>query len=168
MSATRRLSFEDDTAVALMTADPRLIEVAVDLLHLAPIAEAMVEQLGDLDQLLQDRPPAPGLRRHGSGQDPKRMRPCRSSWTGSCTISARPLEKAAAAIAMATEWSCDFVTVHAEPQVLAAAVKGRGGAKEMKVLGVTVMTSQPGRDDLKAMGYGLGVAKLWSSGAFAR
>jgi orotidine-5'-phosphate decarboxylase len=67
------------------------------------------------------------------------------------------VEKAAAAIA-ATE-SCDFLTVHAEPQVLAAAVKGRGGAKAMKILGVTVMTSLS-EDDLKAMGYALNVEAL--------
>jgi len=52
----------------------------------------------------------------------------------------------------------DFLTVHAEPQVLAAAVKGRGSSP-LKILGVTVMTSLTD-EDLKAMGYGLGVEAL--------
>ena len=45
------------------------------------------------------------------------------------------VEKAAAAV---TNAGCgDFLTVHAEPQVLAAAVRGRGSS-DLKVLGVTV------------------------------
>ena len=67
------------------------------------------------------------------------------------------VERAAAAIA-ATQ-SCDLLTVHAEPQVLKAAVKGRGGSKEMRILGVTVMTSLTGQD-LAEMGYGMGVSAL--------
>ncbi|MDZ7629358.1 MAG: orotidine-5'-phosphate decarboxylase [Parvularculaceae bacterium] len=35
----------------------------------------------------------------------------------------------------------DFLTVHAEPDVLKGAVAGRGGDKRLKVLGVTVLTS---------------------------
>ena len=46
-----------------------------------------------------------------------------------------------------------------EPQVLKAAVRGRDGDKDAKILGVTVMTSLTD-DDLKAMGYGLGVQAL--------
>ena len=46
---------------------------------------------------------------------------------------------------------CDFLTVHGEPQVMAAAVKGRG-AGELKILAVTVLTSLTD-EDLKAMGY---------------
>jgi orotidine-5'-phosphate decarboxylase len=67
------------------------------------------------------------------------------------------VEKAAAAIV--ETGACDLLTVHAEPQVMAAAVKGRGGAKDAKILGVTVLTSLS-EDDLKALGYGLGVAAL--------
>jgi len=66
------------------------------------------------------------------------------------------VERAAAAIA-ASE-ACDFLTVHAEPQVMAAAVRGRGGA-EVKILGVTVLTSLT-EEDLKAMGYGLSIRAL--------
>lgn len=67
------------------------------------------------------------------------------------------VEKATATLA-ATE-ACDFLTVHAQPQVLKAAVNGRGGAKEMKILGVTVMTSLTGQD-LAEIGYGMGVEAL--------
>lgn len=35
----------------------------------------------------------------------------------------------------------DFLTVHAEPDVLKGAVAGRGGDKRLKILGVTVLTS---------------------------
>lgn len=35
----------------------------------------------------------------------------------------------------------DFLTVHAEPDVLKGAVEGRGGDKRLKILGVTVLTS---------------------------
>ena len=67
------------------------------------------------------------------------------------------VEKATAAIA--ATGTCDFLTVHAEPQVLAAAVRGRAGERSVKILGVTVMTSLT-EDDLKAIGYGLGVQAL--------
>src|ERR1700683_1488658 len=59
------------------------------------------------------------------------------------------VEKATAAIAAAE--AGDFITVHAEPQVLAAAVKGKGGAP-LKILGVTVLTSLDGKD-LAEIGY---------------
>jgi orotidine-5'-phosphate decarboxylase len=67
------------------------------------------------------------------------------------------VQKATAAIA--ATGVCDFLTVHAEPQVLAAAVRGRGGAREVKILGVTVLTSLT-EADLEALGYGLGVRAL--------
>ncbi|MFN3228702.1 MAG: orotidine-5'-phosphate decarboxylase [Asticcacaulis sp.] len=50
------------------------------------------------------------------------------------------------------EGGCDFLTVHAEPQVMRAAVRGRGSATT-KLLGVTVMTSLTDAD-LTEMGYG--------------
>jgi orotidine-5'-phosphate decarboxylase len=67
------------------------------------------------------------------------------------------VEKASAALA--ATGSCDLLTVHAQPQVLKAAVKGRGSATEMKILGVTVMTSLTGQD-LAEIGYGMGVEAL--------
>ena len=54
---------------------------------------------------------------------------------------------------------CDFLTVHAEPQVLAAAVRGRNGDRQVKILGVTVLTSLS-EGDLNEMGYALGVEAL--------
>ena len=46
---------------------------------------------------------------------------------------------------------CDFVTVHAEPQVMDAAVRGRGEAP-LKILAVTVLTSL-GPEELREIGY---------------
>lgn len=46
---------------------------------------------------------------------------------------------------------CDFLTVHGEPQVMAAAVRGRG-ASDLKVLAVTVLTSLTDQD-LVEMGF---------------
>ena len=46
---------------------------------------------------------------------------------------------------------CDFLTVHAEPQVLAAAVRGKGRSN-LKILGVTVLTSLNDAD-LIEMGF---------------
>lgn len=66
------------------------------------------------------------------------------------------VEKAAAALAAAG--AGDLLTVHAEPQVLAAAVRGVAGSA-LKVLGVTVMTSLSA-DDLAAIGYALSVEAL--------
>lgn len=67
------------------------------------------------------------------------------------------VERATAAIV--ASGACDLLTVHAEPQVMTAAVKGRGGETRSKILGVTVLTSL---DDtaLAALGYGFGVTAL--------
>jgi orotidine-5'-phosphate decarboxylase len=66
------------------------------------------------------------------------------------------VEKSVAAIA--ATGAADFLTVHAQPQVLKAAVKGRGGA-DTKILGVTVLTSLSGQD-LAEIGYGMGIEAL--------
>jgi orotidine-5'-phosphate decarboxylase len=66
------------------------------------------------------------------------------------------VEKATAAIA--ASGACDFLTVHAEPQVLAAAVRGRDHAP-IKILGVTVLTSLTGQD-LGEIGYALSAPAL--------
>ena len=58
------------------------------------------------------------------------------------------VEHSAAVLAGA---GCDFLTVHAEPQVLAAAVRGKAGS-DLKVLGVTVLTSLTDAD-LVEMGF---------------
>jgi orotidine-5'-phosphate decarboxylase len=64
-----------------------------------------------------------------------------------------------ATASIAATGTCDFLTVHAEPQVMMAAVRGRAHRREMKILGVTVMTSL---DDvtLREIGYGLDVRTL--------
>lgn len=51
-----------------------------------------------------------------------------------------------------------FLTVHAYPQTMKAAVEGRGGSN-LKILAVTVLTSY-NDDDLHAAGYRLGVSDL--------
>jgi orotidine-5'-phosphate decarboxylase len=58
------------------------------------------------------------------------------------------VQRAAAVLA---ESGCDFLTVHGEPQVMAAAVRGRGRSG-LKVLAVTVLTSLSD-EDLVEMGF---------------
>jgi len=65
------------------------------------------------------------------------------------------VEKAARALSGS---GCDFLTVHATPQVMAAAVRGRGGSP-LKVLAVTVLTSLSDAD-LAEMGYVEGARAL--------
>lgn len=65
------------------------------------------------------------------------------------------VQKAAAALAGS---GCDFLTVHGEPQVIAAAVRGRGRSG-LKVLAVTVLTSLSDAD-LMEMGYAEGARAL--------
>jgi len=60
------------------------------------------------------------------------------------------VERATAALAGS---GCDFLTVHGEPQVMAAAVRGRGDAG-LKILAVTVLTSLSDAD-LTEVGYAL-------------
>lgn len=134
-------------------ADPRII-VPLDLPTRAD-AEAMVERLGDAISFYKI-----GLQLMATGgmamaKDLKdRGRQIFLDWK--LHDIGATVEKATAAIA-ATE-SGAFLTVHAEPQVLKAAVKGRGGS-DLKILGVTVMTSLTGQD-LAEMGYGMGVEAL--------
>ena len=56
------------------------------------------------------------------------------------------------------EGGCDLLTVHAEPQVMRAAVKGRGGLAT-RILAVTVMTSLSDQD-LAEIGYSARAADL--------
>lgn len=58
------------------------------------------------------------------------------------------VERAARALAGS---GCDLLTVHAEPQVMAAAVRGCAGSG-LKILGVTVLTSLTD-EDLTEIGY---------------
>lgn len=58
------------------------------------------------------------------------------------------------------EGGCDLLTVHAEPQVMKGAVKGRDAAgSDTKLLAVTVMTSLSDAD-LTEIGYGFDAAAL--------
>jgi orotidine-5'-phosphate decarboxylase len=134
--------------------DPRLI-VPLDLPSRAE-AEAMVERLGDavgfykigLQLLASD-----GM---ALARDLKRTgRSLFLDWK--LHDIGATVEKATAAIA--ASGACDFLTVHAEPQVMAAAVRGRAGERTVKILGVTVLTSL-GEADLAALGYRLGVEGL--------
>jgi orotidine-5'-phosphate decarboxylase len=65
------------------------------------------------------------------------------------------VQRAAAALSGS---GCDLLTVHGEPQVMAAAVRGRG-ASGLKILAVTVLTSLTDAD-LKEMGYAEGARAL--------
>ncbi|NOX82467.1 MAG: orotidine-5'-phosphate decarboxylase [Alphaproteobacteria bacterium] len=53
----------------------------------------------------------------------------------------------------------DFLTVHAEPDVLKGAVDGRGDDARLKILGVTVLTSL-NRDSLRQSGIDMAVEAL--------
>jgi orotidine-5'-phosphate decarboxylase len=67
------------------------------------------------------------------------------------------VEGAARAVA---EGGCDLLTVHAEPQVMKGAVKGRDAAgSDTRLLAVTVMTSLSDAD-LTEIGYGFDAAAL--------
>ncbi|MBI1404924.1 MAG: orotidine-5'-phosphate decarboxylase [Caulobacter sp.] len=137
-----------------MSADPRLI-VALDLPTRAE-AEAMVEILGDSVAFYKV-----GLQLLASG-----------GMEMACDLKARgrdvfldwklhdigaTVEKATAAIV--ASGACDLLTVHAEPQVMEAAVRGRANERSAKILGVTVLTSLSGQD-LAQIGYGMGVEAL--------
>lgn len=137
-----------------MPADPRLM-VALDLPTRAQ-AEGLVETLGDSVGVYKI-----GLQLLATGgmemaRDLKaRGRQVFLDWK--LHDIGATVEKATAAIV--TTGACDLLTVHAHPQVLAAAVKGRGSERSAKILGVTVLTSLNGQD-LAEMGYGMGVEAL--------
>lgn len=144
---------KDDT-VPQIAADPRLI-IPLDLPTRGE-AETMVERLGDAIsfykiglQLLASGGMALAKDLRASGR--------RVFLDWKLHDIGATVEKAAAAIA--ATGSCDFLTVHAEPQVLAAAVRGRAGAADVKILGVTVLTSLS-EADLRDIGYEQGVAAL--------
>jgi orotidine-5'-phosphate decarboxylase len=136
-----------------MPADPRLI-TALDLPSRAE-AEAMVERLGEAVSFYKIGLQLLAVGGMDMARDLKaRGRQVFLDWK--LHDIGATVEKAAAAIAGAD--AGDLLTVHAEPQVLAAAVKGVRGSG-LKVLGVTVLTSLSGQD-LGEIGYGLGVEAL--------
>jgi orotidine-5'-phosphate decarboxylase len=135
-----------------MTADPRLI-TALDLPDTAQ-AQALADRLGDavsfykigLQLFATD---GMALARRLKGEDKQVFLDWKLHDIGAT------VERAAAALAGS---GCDFLTVHGEPQVMRAAVRGRGGA-ELKILAVTVLTSLSDHD-LAEIGYVDSAAEL--------
>jgi orotidine-5'-phosphate decarboxylase len=135
-------------------ADPRLI-VALDLPTRAD-AENMIERLGESVSVYKIGLQLLATDGMALARDLRvRGRKVFADWK--LHDIGATVEKATAAIA-ATR-SCDLLTVHGEPQVMQAAVRGRGGAREMKILAVTVLTSL-NDEDLIQLGYGLNVTDL--------
>jgi len=133
--------------------DPRII-VALDVPTRSQ-AEALVEHLGDAISFYKIGLQLLATDGMAMARDLKgRGRQVFADWK--LHDIGATVEKAAAAIA--ATGACDFLTVHAEPQVLASAVKGVAGSG-VKVLGVTLLTSLSGQD-LGEIGYGLGVEQL--------
>jgi orotidine-5'-phosphate decarboxylase len=134
-------------------ADPRLI-AALDVPTVAE-AEALVARIGDavafykigLELLATEGMSfAKRLRQGGHGVF--------ADWK--LHDIGNQVERATAAIALSG--ACDLLTIHGEPQVMRAAVRGRGSAP-VKLLAVTVMTSLKD-EDLKEMGYASSAAEL--------
>lgn len=138
----------------MTTADARLI-VALDL-PTRRLAEAMAERLGDAVatykvglQLLA------GEGMELAGELKRAGRRVFLDWK--LHDIGATVERATAAIVGAGVG--DFLTVHAEPQVLRAAVKGRAGDRSVKILGVTVLTSLTAAD-VAEIGYDLPIEAL--------
>jgi len=62
-------------------------------------------------------------------------------------------------VARATERGVSIVTVHGDPEIMRAAVAGRGASTRTKVFAISVLTSQNDAS-VKDMGYALPVAEL--------
>ena len=136
-----------------LAADPRLI-VALDIASRAE-AEALVDRLGDSVSFYKVGLQLLAVGGMESARELKR-RGCKVFLDWKLHDIGATVEKATAAIAAAG--AGDFITVHGEPQVLAAAVKGRGDAP-LKILGVTVLTSLT-TEDLAEIGYEATVEQL--------
>lgn len=132
-------------AQTVPAADPRLI-VPLDLPTVAE-ARAMVARLGEavgfykvgLELFASD---GMALARELKGQGKQVFLDWKLHDIGTT------VQRAAAVLA---GQGCDFLTVHGEPQVMAAAVRGRGDS-DLKVLAVTVLTSLTDAD-LREMGF---------------
>ncbi|HEV2081460.1 MAG TPA: orotidine-5'-phosphate decarboxylase [Brevundimonas sp.] len=141
-----------------MLADPRLI-VGLDLPSIEA-ARSMVEHLGGAVESykiglgLLARPGGVAFAHELRGRGKMVFQDWKLHDIGA------QVEGAARAVA---EGGCDLLTVHAHPQVMRAAVKGRDGAgADTKILGVTVLTSLSGRD-LVELGHSDDVASLVES-----
>jgi orotidine-5'-phosphate decarboxylase len=136
-----------------LASDPRLI-VGLDLPSVEA-AEALVERVGDVVEFykvgltLLARPGGVDFAHRLRARGKKVFQDWKLHDIGA------QVEGAARSVA---EGGCDLLTVHAEPQVMRAAVKGRGD-RATKILAVTVMTSLSDAD-LKEIGYSAGAAEL--------
>ncbi len=140
------------TMTVTMTADPRLI-IPLDLPSVDE-ARAMVDRLGDSVSFYKI-----GLELLATGgmglaaelkKDGKQVFLDWKLHDIGATV-----ERSARVLAGA---GCDLLTVHAEPQVMRAAVLARGGS-DLKILAVTVLTSLTDAD-LSEMGYAFGARDL--------
>lgn len=134
-------------------ADPRLI-VALDVPSVAE-ARAMVAGLGDAVSFYKV-----GLELFATGEGMTLARELKTAgkqvfmdWK--LHDIGATVQRAAAVLAGA---GCDFLTVHGEPQVMAAAVRGRGDSG-LKILAVTVLTSLTD-EDVAEIGYADSVRAL--------
>jgi orotidine-5'-phosphate decarboxylase len=133
-------------ADAPVKADPRLI-VALDVPSVAE-ARAMVAGLGEAVSFYKV-----GLELFATGEGMTLARELKAAgrqvfidWK--LHDIGATVQRAAGVLAGA---GCDFLTVHGEPQVMAAAVRGRGDSG-LKILAVTVLTSLAD-EDLPEIGY---------------
>jgi orotidine-5'-phosphate decarboxylase len=136
-----------------LASDPRLI-VGLDLPSVEA-AEALVDRVGDVVEFykvgltLLARPGGVDFAHRLRTRGKKVFQDWKLHDIGA------QVEGAARSVA---EGGCDLLTVHAEPQVMRAAVKGRGD-RATKILAVTVMTSLSDAD-LREIGYSAGAAEL--------
>jgi orotidine-5'-phosphate decarboxylase len=136
-----------------LASDPRLI-VGLDLPSVEA-AQALVDRVGDVVEFykvgltLLARPGGVDFAHRLRARGKKVFQDWKLHDIGA------QVEGAARSVA---EGGCDLLTVHAEPQVMRAAVKGRGD-RATKILAVTVMTSLSDAD-LREIGYSAGAAEL--------
>ncbi|PZN98697.1 MAG: orotidine-5'-phosphate decarboxylase [Alphaproteobacteria bacterium] len=135
--------------------DPRLI-VGLDLPSI-DVARAMVDRIGEgvsfykIGLTLLARPGGVDFAHELRGRGKAVFQDWKLHDIGA------QVEGAARAVA---EGGCDLLTVHAEPQVMSGAVRGRDAAgTDTKILGVTVLTSLS-EEDMAAIGYGATAADL--------
>lgn len=136
-----------------LVCDPRLI-VGLDLPSVEA-ADALVDRVGDVVEFykvgltLLARPGGVDFAHRLRARGKKVFQDWKLHDIGA------QVEGAARSVA---EGGCDLLTVHAEPQVMRAAVKGRG-THGTRILAVTVMTSLSDAD-LREIGYSSGAAEL--------
>ncbi len=136
-----------------MTADPRLI-VALDF-DSADAARRLVEALGDRVSFYKV---GLTLLARDGGAVARDLKAAGKQVFQDWKLHDIGAQVEGAARAIAADGGADLLTVHAEPQVMRAAVAGRGDSGTL-IVGVTVMTSLTDAD-LQEMGYGARAAEL--------